>query len=193
MCQKSSSSDQMVHCSSCPRYSHQNCLELNPNLVNWNCIRNYNWQCMECKLCSTCNEAHDEDKMMFCDRCDRGFHTYCVGVKEVPSGSWVCLNCKSNDGNNNIKSTPVKMKINAILSNSASISQSSSPAKRGRPVGSLNKPKIPTPIKDSGSKLIKDITQRNSKLLLRDLITDSNSESLDNSMLNSIKKGYNEL
>jgi hypothetical protein len=52
----------MIHCSSCPNYSHPSCLELNPSLVNWNCIRNYNWQCMECKICSTCNEAHDEVK-----------------------------------------------------------------------------------------------------------------------------------
>ena len=35
----------------------------------------------------------DEDKMMFCDRCDRGFHTYCVGLGEVPSGSWLCTEC----------------------------------------------------------------------------------------------------
>lgn len=31
--------------------------------------------------------------MMFCDRCDRGFHTYCVGLGEVPSGSWLCTEC----------------------------------------------------------------------------------------------------
>ncbi len=115
----------MIHCSSCPRYSHPDCLELNPNLVDWHCIRNYNWQCMECKICSMCNEPHDEDKMMFCDRCDRGFHTYCVGVKDVPSGSWMCARCKTTDNT----SSAVKNRVN------------SSPAKRGRPVGSVNKKK----------------------------------------------------
>lgn len=59
-CQKSSNVDQMIHCSSCPRYSHPSCLELNPKLVDWNCVRNYNWQCMECKICSNCNDPHDE-------------------------------------------------------------------------------------------------------------------------------------
>jgi hypothetical protein len=124
--------------------------------------------------------------MMFCDRCDRGFHTYCVGVKDVPSGSWLCLTCKSNETNSNVKSTPVKMRINSLLSTSASISPNTTPAKRGRPVGSLNKPKIPYQFKDSSNKMMKDVTQKNSKLLLRELI-DSNSESHD--FLNPTKKG----
>lgn len=155
VCQKNSSEDQMVHCSSCPRHSHPSCLELNPKLVDWNCIRNYKWQCMDCKMCSTCNKAHDEDKMMFCDRCDRGYHTYCVGVKEVPSGAWLCSTCltsepklqsqlnglnamnNSNSSSNSpLLKTPVKSKHN----NSDSVKNTASP-KRGRPLGSLNKPK----------------------------------------------------
>lgn len=28
--------------------------------------------------------------MLFCDRCDRGYHTFCVGLSELPSGRWVC-------------------------------------------------------------------------------------------------------
>lgn len=28
--------------------------------------------------------------MLFCDRCDRGYHTFCVGLAELPSGRWVC-------------------------------------------------------------------------------------------------------
>lgn len=85
----------LIQCSSCPRASHPNCLELNPQLVDWECIRAYDWQCMECKRCSGCQRTQDEDKMMFCDRCDRGFHTYCVGLDDVPSGSWLCTECVS--------------------------------------------------------------------------------------------------
>jgi hypothetical protein len=32
---------------------------------------------------------------MFCDRCDRGYHTYCVGVETIPDGSWQCSACDS--------------------------------------------------------------------------------------------------
>jgi hypothetical protein len=31
--------------------------------------------------------------MMFCDRCDRGYHTYCVGLEAIPDGSWQCSAC----------------------------------------------------------------------------------------------------
>lgn len=33
--------------------------------------------------------------MMFCDRCDRGYHTYCVGLETIPDGSWQCSACDS--------------------------------------------------------------------------------------------------
>nr|CDQ06538.1 Bm8215 [Brugia malayi] len=28
--------------------------------------------------------------MMFCDRCDRGYHTFCVGLSTPPNGNWIC-------------------------------------------------------------------------------------------------------
>jgi hypothetical protein len=31
---------------------------------------------------------------MFCDRCDRGYHTFCVGLKAIPKGHWDCQSCK---------------------------------------------------------------------------------------------------
>lgn len=36
-------------------------------------IKRYNWQCNECKSCAQCKEVADEDKMLFCDLCDRGY------------------------------------------------------------------------------------------------------------------------
>ena len=201
----------MITCSSCQSHSHPHCLELNPDLVNWPCIRQYAWECMECKKCSVCSTPHDDDKMMFCDRCDRGFHTYCVNVDQVPSGAWLCKNCticneqtaaanedekiikefcSSNQFDeaklmdthvllNNISKSPLfkqalksepalatppnvltgrAMKIkDRLASSSASIDSlpsSMSGAKRfgrgrGRPPGSLNKPKDPNSPKKS--------------------------------------------
>ncbi|CAI9730713.1 finger 10-like [Octopus vulgaris] len=54
-------------------------------------IKNYPWQCMECKTCVQCMDPYDEDKMMFCDRCDRGYHTFCVGLKAIPTGRTVTI------------------------------------------------------------------------------------------------------
>ncbi|MFH4984808.1 hypothetical protein AB6A40_011517 [Gnathostoma spinigerum] len=36
--------------------------------------------------------------MMFCDRCDRGYHTFCVGLSSPPNGTWVCTNFCAEDG-----------------------------------------------------------------------------------------------
>ncbi|XP_063934025.1 uncharacterized protein LOC135145818 [Zophobas morio] len=30
---------------------------------------------------------------MFCDECDRGYHTFCVGLKRLPIGRWICNDC----------------------------------------------------------------------------------------------------
>lgn len=194
--------DVLICCSSCSRYSHPNCLELNPKLVNWQCIRQYKWECMECKKCSICSNPHDDDKMMFCDRCDRGFHTYCVGVKEVPSGAWLCKTCslcynekqqiyeekiiqnamnkvnafepepiKLMDGHvilNNINNSPliksaiktssITPNIHKSSSNPGTLDQSNTVPKargRGRPPGSLNKPKDPNSPKKSAKSATK--------------------------------------
>ncbi len=32
--------------------------------------------------------------MLFCDRCDRGYHTFCVGLKNLPRGRWMCKSCR---------------------------------------------------------------------------------------------------
>lgn len=49
-------------------------------------IKTYPWQCMECKTCIVCGQPHHEEEMMFCDVCDRGYHTFCVGLRAIPSG-----------------------------------------------------------------------------------------------------------
>jgi hypothetical protein len=49
-------------------------------------IKTYPWQCMECKTCTVCEQPHHEEEMMFCDKCDRGFHTFCVGLDSIPLG-----------------------------------------------------------------------------------------------------------
>lgn len=83
--------EELVHCSDCERSSHPSCLELTAEMVD--VIKSYPWQCSDCKTCITCGNAHEEDKMMFCDKCDRGYHTFCVGLKSIPIGKWVCRLC----------------------------------------------------------------------------------------------------
>lgn len=43
--------------------------------------------------CQVCGEEDNEDVLMFCDGCQKMWHTYCVGLEEVPYGAWFCENC----------------------------------------------------------------------------------------------------
>ena len=44
-------------------------------------------------VCLICNSGCDEHVLLLCDNCNRGFHTYCINLKKVPSGSWYCNGC----------------------------------------------------------------------------------------------------
>jgi len=30
---------------------------------------------------------------MLCDFCNKGFHTFCLGLEKVPDDAWFCENC----------------------------------------------------------------------------------------------------
>ena len=52
-------------------------------------LKGYPWQCLECKTCQLCSNPDREDQMMCCDECDRGYHSFCVGLSEIPAGQWM--------------------------------------------------------------------------------------------------------
>lgn len=83
--------EDLILCSQCKTSAHPSCLELTTELMEK--IKTYEWECLECKTCMLCMDPYDEEKMMFCDKCDRGFHTFCVGLKTLPKGRWICQLC----------------------------------------------------------------------------------------------------
>ncbi|XP_071441493.1 supporter of activation of yellow protein-like isoform X2 [Hetaerina americana] len=82
----------LIQCAQCDSSGHPSCLDLTLDMVPH--IKSYDWQCTDCKTCIECKDPADEDKMLFCDMCDRGYHIYCVGLRKVPSGSWHCQVCE---------------------------------------------------------------------------------------------------
>lgn len=62
-------------------------------------VRTYAWRCMECKICEVCGEKGDDEQIMFCDRCDRGWHLYCLTPPrdKPPRGLWFCPLCEAAD------------------------------------------------------------------------------------------------
>ncbi|XP_067011793.2 serine-rich adhesin for platelets [Anabrus simplex] len=81
----------LIHCATCTSSGHVSCFDLTLDMVPH--IRRYDWQCTDCKTCIQCKDPADEDKMLFCDMCDRGYHIYCVGLRRVPNGRWHCKEC----------------------------------------------------------------------------------------------------
>ncbi|XP_026823326.1 uncharacterized protein LOC113561226 isoform X2 [Rhopalosiphum maidis] len=88
---KIGSVEPLIHCFKCSTIYHPTCLDMTLEMIPY--IKRYNWQCNECKSCAQCKEVADEDKMLFCDLCDRGYHIYCVGLRRVPEGRWHCQEC----------------------------------------------------------------------------------------------------
>jgi len=48
-------------------------------------------------FCEICKKGNDEEKLVLCDRCDKGYHLYCLPepLGRVPSGKWYCDKCAS--------------------------------------------------------------------------------------------------
>lgn len=85
--------EELVSCSDCGRSGHPTCLQFTPNMII--SVKRYRWQCIECKYCSICGTSDNDDQLLFCDDCDRGYHMYCLSPPLItpPEGSWSCKLC----------------------------------------------------------------------------------------------------
>ncbi|XP_037541293.1 zinc finger protein DPF3 [Nematolebias whitei] len=90
---KTGQAEELVSCSDCGRSGHPTCLQFTDNMMQ--AVRTYQWQCIECKSCSLCGTSENDDQLLFCDDCDRGYHMYCLKppMTQPPEGSWSCHLC----------------------------------------------------------------------------------------------------
>lgn len=46
-------------------------------------------------VCKVCGIDKDDDNVLLCDKCDSGYHTYCLNppLARVPEGNWYCPPC----------------------------------------------------------------------------------------------------
>jgi len=49
--------------------------------------------CEWCSMCVICNEDVKPDNLILCDRCNDGFHTFCLNIS-LPQGNWYCSKCQ---------------------------------------------------------------------------------------------------
>eukprot|EP00039_Didymoeca_costata_P007820 m.104227 g.104227 ORF g.104227 m.104227 type:complete len:585 (-) comp13838_c0_seq6:1276-3030(-) len=90
------SSDNLLKCFQCGNSGHQQCLQMDDKLWN-HCKNDEDWMCIECKDCSICCVPGNDDELLFCDKCDKGVHMYCLDppVFEIPSEDFVCPECQT--------------------------------------------------------------------------------------------------
>lgn len=67
--------------------AHPSCLKMSARMVRR--INEYAWQCQKCKQCIKCRRSDNEDKMLFCNQCDRSYHIYCIGLRKIPNGIFI--------------------------------------------------------------------------------------------------------
>ncbi|PWN33824.1 uncharacterized protein FA14DRAFT_161491 [Meira miltonrushii] len=85
----------LISCVECGSSGHPSCMKWGRNQRKTAVAQEYNWRCMECKTCEICCEKGDDSAIMFCDRCDRGWHLYCLNppLEKPPKGIWSCPTC----------------------------------------------------------------------------------------------------
>lgn len=51
------------------------------------------------QICEQCKSGLHGEAMLLCDRCDKGWHLYCLSppLESVPVGNWYCLECVNSD------------------------------------------------------------------------------------------------
>ena len=45
-------------------------------------------------VCLLCGDGGNEQVLLLCDGCDKGFHTYCMNLPAIPVGAWYCPGCR---------------------------------------------------------------------------------------------------
>ncbi|KAG0563907.1 hypothetical protein KC19_8G068600 [Ceratodon purpureus] len=51
------------------------------------------------QICEQCHSGAHEKSMLLCDRCNRGWHLYCLSppLSAIPHGNWYCLECLASE------------------------------------------------------------------------------------------------
>jgi hypothetical protein len=45
-------------------------------------------------VCQVCKIDERDDVVLLCDRCNTGYHTYCVNLVKIPKAQWFCVPCQ---------------------------------------------------------------------------------------------------
>ncbi|GMT15517.1 hypothetical protein PFISCL1PPCAC_6814 [Pristionchus fissidentatus] len=105
---KTKQPEELVTCHDCGRSGHPSCLNFTENMRL--STSKFGWQCIECKSCAICGTSDNDDQLLFCDDCDRGFHLYCLvpRLEQAPDDAWSCHLCMKVFGSKAAAAQPKK-------------------------------------------------------------------------------------
>lgn len=76
-----------VKCAICMKVAHPSCIEMSSEMAKR--AFQYQWQCVDCKRCHGCQKSEEQQKMIYCQQCDRAYHIYCTkSLQSIPKGTW---------------------------------------------------------------------------------------------------------
>ncbi|KAI0237184.1 Zinc finger protein ubi-d4 [Lamellibrachia satsuma] len=95
---KTGEKEPLFSCADCGHSGHPSCLQFTPNMII--SVQKYPWQCIECKSCGLCGTSDNDDQLLFCDDCDRGYHMYCLKppLSEPPEVNGAVVNGAAVNG-----------------------------------------------------------------------------------------------
>lgn len=89
--------EDLLHCNNCDTKAHPSCLNLSEDVAH-----KTQWQCMNCKICSVCQKSKENEFVIICMTCSKGFHVKChiSPIINKPKGNWYCKSCCTKGTNN---------------------------------------------------------------------------------------------
>lgn len=93
-CGSSGAADTFLFCVDCGEAFHSFCAGAPIHSMDISSVSG--WRCPNCKICEISGDVpQDEQAMLFCDMCDRGFSLDLLDppLKAAPPGLWICGQC----------------------------------------------------------------------------------------------------
>uniref|UniRef100_A0A4W3GF04 PHD-type domain-containing protein n=1 Tax=Callorhinchus milii TaxID=7868 RepID=A0A4W3GF04_CALMI len=74
-------------------------------------------QFMDSYVCIICSRSDGDEKLVVCEGCDEGYHTYCLipPLPDIPRGDWRCPKCVVEVSDVNQTSLPPSLPQNKHL------------------------------------------------------------------------------
>lgn len=113
ICKDGKNTERKISCVDCPFKGHITCLKLNDrkDLV----LLELNFQCEDCRTCSTCYDSAENEILVVCPKCFDAYHVNChippIKDKQMVDGNeWCCSNCYMAS-----RKTETKIKLNKTV------------------------------------------------------------------------------